>query len=308
MQPIRQRASYVWAALLAGAAACGGSSTGPDTNNGSEPGVFDIELRYVTAPTAAQRRAFEDAVARWQFVVTGDLSAVSLDIGSGECGSNAPAFDETIDDLIVLVTIGRIDGTGGTLGNSAPCFVRTASNLPVLARLVLDTADVDNLQATGLLTAVVLHEIGHALGIGTLWESTGFLQDPALDGGSDPHFNGGAAIDAFNDAGGGGYTGSKVPVHASGGPGVADVHWRESVLGNELMTPTVSGTANPLSVITVASLNDMGYTVSLTAADPFTVSATAAVSSDDGWLAKDVPIGPIKIVDSKGRVTGVLDR
>lgn len=296
----------MWTALLATAAACG-SSTGPNNDNGPEPGVFDIEVRYVTAPTTSQRQAFEEAVTRWRSVVTGDLSAVSLDIGSGECGSNAPAFNETIDDLIVLVTIGRIDGTGGTLGNSAPCFVRTASNLPVLARLVLDTADVDNLQASGLLTAVVIHEIGHALGIGTLWESTGFLQDPALEGGSDPHFNGGAAINAFDDAGGVGYPGAKVPVHASGGPGVADVHWRESVLVNELMTPTVSGTANPLSIITVASLGDMGYTVNPASADPFTVSATAA-GSGAVWLGNDVVIGPIYTIDRKGRVTGVLDR
>jgi hypothetical protein len=41
------------------------------------------------------------------------------------------------------------------------------------------------------------------------------------------------------------------------------------VFGNELMTGFLSGTTQPLSRMTVASLADLGYKVDFSAADPF---------------------------------------
>lgn len=59
-------------------------------------------------------------------------------------------------------------------------------------------------------------------------------------------------------------------VHIEGlpsGVGSRDSHWRESVFGNELMSPFISGSNNPISRVTVASLADLGYTVNMNAAD-----------------------------------------
>src|SRR5690606_23970252 len=95
--------------------------------------------------------------------------------------------------------------------------------------------------------------------------------------------------------------GAKVPVENMGGDGVANGHWRESVLGNELMTPYMSRLPGLLSDVTIASLEDMGYEVSYEVADAyswppeqeqfrlFAASAEDAVISlhDD---ALDVPI------------------
>jgi hypothetical protein len=48
-------------------------------------------------------------------------------------------------------------------------------------------------------------------------------------------------------------------------------HWDEDCMGSELMTGVLDSTINPLSRITIAGLEDLGYTVDYSKADPFTV-------------------------------------
>ena len=139
-----------------------------------------------------------------------------------------------------------------------------------------DTADVAFMETNGIFQAVMTHEMGHVIGIGSLWLQPVALpplvSGPAALGGTDPYFIGASAIAQFNANGGGVYLGIPVPVEAGGGPGTQDSHWRESVMGKELMTGYVSLIANPLSAITVGSLADIGYTVSYVNADPYTVN------------------------------------
>jgi hypothetical protein len=94
--------------------------------------------------------------------------------------------------------------------------------------------------------------------------------------------------------------------------GSSDSHWRESVLGTELMTPYFNaGVTNPLSAITVASMEDLGYQVDMTRADPFTANllqAPARVPAAGGGLVDlrgDVPHRPLVMVDAKGRVMAI---
>jgi hypothetical protein len=47
-------------------------------------------------------------------------------------------------------------------------------------------------------------------------------------------------------------------------------HWDEECMGSELMTGYLDDRKNPLSRITIASLEDMGYRVDYSKADPFT--------------------------------------
>jgi hypothetical protein len=272
--------------------------------------AFAIELRYLTSVSSAQRQAFDAAAARWEAAVIGDLPDVLLNVQAGTCGSESPAVNETIDDLVIFVTVEAIDGPGGALGNAGPCYIRRPGDLPILGRMRFDSADLLALQTSGLLATVILHEMGHVLGIGTLWETHGLLVDPSLSGGTDPHFTGPEAIAAFDAAGGSGYTGGKVPVENTGGEGTADGHWRESVMDAELMTGFVDpGRPNPLSVVSIASLEDMGYVVSLDAAEAFSVSSAAAAATSGTAalrLGDDIWRGPVYGVDRDGRVTVVL--
>ena len=217
-------------------------------------------------------------------------------------------MNETIDDLLIFATIDSIDGPGKTLAFAGPCYIRSSNKLPLLGLMQFDSADVASLEASGHFDEVIVHEMGHVLGFGAIWLNLGLLADPSLQGGSDPHFTGARAIEAFDRIGGTGYTGAKVPVENTGGPGTADSHWRESVFGNELMTGYINSGANPLSVVTVASFWDMAYTVNLDGADPFSLSfplqafrAPVAVR-----LVDDIARGPIYVVDAAGRVIGVI--
>jgi hypothetical protein len=283
------------------------------TTSFTETGVspFTIEFQFLSTPTPAQMAAFTAAQQRWESLIVGDVPNVSLNAPADSCGAGSPAIQRPVDDVLILVTLTSIDGPGNVLGGSTPCFIRMTSKLPVLGLMQLDTDDLDQLQTAGLLQTVILHEMGHALGYGTIWNVLNLLADPSLSGGTDPHFTGGQATAAFNAAGGGSYVASlKVPVENTGGPGTADAHWRESVFGNELMTGFVQAGVNPLSRVTVGSMEDLGYSVNLADADPYTLTAGLRAFSRGPVieLKNDVLRVPFHEVDDAGQVLRVIQR
>jgi hypothetical protein len=283
------------------------------TTSFTETGVspFAIELQFLSTPTPAQMAAFTTAQQRWESLIVGDVANVSLDAPAGTCGDNSPAIHRSVDDLVILVTLTPIDGVGNVLGGSAPCYIRSTGKLPVLSLMQLDTDDLDQLQTAGLLQTVILHEMGHALGYGTIWTDLNLLADASPPPGTDPHFTGAQATAAFNAVGGASYVASlKVPVENTGGAGTADAHWRESVFGNELMTGFVDAGANPLSRVTVGSMGDLGYTVNLADADPYTLAPglRAFARGPVVELKNDVLRLPLHEVDEAGRVVRVIPR
>ena len=263
--------------------------------------------------------ALDQAVARWEALVVGDLLDVAPNADHATCVAGAPwVSGPTLDDLVLYVSVEPIDGVGGGLAGALPCFIREGSSLPTFARMRIDRDDVGPLSAGGQLVDVLLHEIGHSLGFGTLWSTSGHLAEPALGTTGPPpdtHFTGAAAINAFDAAGGAGRTvGAKVPVQNTGGGGVVDVHWRESVLGAELMTSALNaGVANPLSPITVESLADIGYVVASDQSDPYVVPfpnlpvvGSRAQRAGTTNMGQDIWWGPIGVVDAAGTLVRIF--
>jgi hypothetical protein len=273
---------------------------------------FDIQIRHQGTPSSSQLLAFAKAEVRWESLISGDLPNVQVNAAAGSCGTGSPALAEQVDDLVILANLSPIDGPGAVLGAAGPCFIRDPGDLPVVGQMRFDTDDLEVLEANDLLDVVIRHEMGHVLGIGTLWSLQGFLADASLSGGTDPHFTGANAITAFNGAGGAGYGGQKVPVEDTGGQGTADSHWRESVFDTELMTGFVGFGTSPLSAVTVQSLKDQGYTVNLAGADPYTLGGAlraAGASTGPGvHLKDDIIRGPIYAVDPNGTVVGTVNR
>jgi hypothetical protein len=273
---------------------------------------FDIQVRFLKPLSASQRQAFTVAERHWQRVITGDVSDARLVADASTCGDGSPAVDELVDDVIILVTVEAIDGPGGTLASAGPCWIRDDSGLPILGAMKFDAADLKDIEADGTIDDVILHEMGHVLGVGSLWKYQGLLADPSVppSNGTDPHFTGPRAIAAFDHVGGRSYIGGKVPVENTGDPGTADGHWRESVMDNELMTGYIAGTPNPLSIVTIESLADQGYSVSTAAADPYslTTALRAARRGPLRFVGDDRLRVPIRTVNAEGRVSRVLSR
>jgi len=281
---------------------------------------FDIDLQFLTGATASQRLAFQTAAAKWEGLITGDLPTEEVTYPYLACGG---AIDEYADDLTIRVVLGPIDGAGGILGQASPCWVRLSGGLPAFGVMIFDTDDLAALEAAGQLTDVVTHEMGHVLGVGSLWQRFGLLEDdtgvlascPDAATLQDPFFSGTQAKAVFAGLGTGGYTGNTVPAEDQYGDGTRCVHWRESVLDTELMTgfAEASGTAMPLSELTVKSLADMGYTVAASGWDSFTCGAcapaagvaAAEVHTGGVLLVNDVLSLPLYSRDASGRVVEV---
>ena len=270
---------------------------------GVQTGIsFDIELVFLSSATQSQAQAFGDAESRWETIIRGDLPDDYAFLPANSCGAS-PALDRPIDDLLIFVTLADIDGPGGIIGQAGPCFLHEVGFLPAIGQMTFDVADLDVIEGLGLLPAVITHEMGHVLGYGTVWNDRGLLADPSLFGGIDPYFTGPEAIAAFDAAGGTTYLGAKVPVENQGGPGTADGHWRESVFNAELMTGFVNQGFNPLSAVSIASMADIGYTVDLTPADPFTLTAPppGAAPGVGVHLINDILAGPIGTINRTGK-------
>jgi len=217
---------------------------------------FKIELVFVGGSllTAEQRRVFRSAAKRWEQVIQGTASGL---------------------DLVLRISAQSIsiDGPGRVLGRAGPTTIRPNDNLPVQGIMEFDAADLHDMQRGGTLQAIILHEMGHVLGIGTLWQSKGLLRG---SGTNNPEYVGANAMREYaalrntnvqrrnNNV-------TPIPVANTGGPGTAEGHWREAVFEEELMTGYAenAGTAMPISRMTIAALQDLGYTVRYAAADPY---------------------------------------
>jgi hypothetical protein len=274
---------------------------------------YDITVRYLGEYTTPQLLAFAQAELRWESHITGDLPDIDQTLPANECGEN-PQTPGPFDDLTIFVTIEEIDGPFGVLGQAGPCFVRIPGSLTVIGRMLFDVDDVDLLEEEGSLQSVILHEMGHVIGFGTIWSDLGLLEDPSTPNAQPPlpdtHFSGAQAIAAFNAAGGSSYGGAKVPVMNVGGAGTVNSHWRDDVFENELMTGFLDEGFNPLSAISIRSLQDLGYTVNANGADPYTLSPGLRVAGPrrGRMLENDIISDPIRQVDANGRVVGVIRR
>ncbi len=238
---------------------------------------FTIEVRFLGGLTTKQKNAFKAAADRWSRVIVGDLPSVQVD-------------GEVVDDLLILAQGQDIDGPGKILGQAGPTRLRpasagTAAFLPAKGKMQFDTADLKKMEKDGTLGDVITHEMGHVLGIGTIWTNKNLLKGA---GTNNPTFTGKGAMKEFGKMKG--VASAPVPVENTGGPGTRDSHFRETVFRNELMTGFVGAAGNPMSRMTVASLADLGYVVDLNAAEAFNLPNLLALA-EGGELAAPKPDG-----------------
>lgn len=311
-----------------------GPSTLEVTVGGKDVETYDVDLVFLEEGTNSQNNIMREAAERWEAVI--GQGAVDFDYSvnpapAGNCGPGSPIANDVVDDIRIYVTIDSIDGGGGSggniLGRAAPCTWRlqlwqapgssrtdTIDKQVIRGFIELDEFDVGRMENQGVLLSVVTHELAHVLGFGILWGDHGRLRNPSVPDkpNADTHFDGPLTIAAFDAAGGAGYGGGKVPVENSGVRGSADSHWRQSVFEDEMMTPFLSGSTQPLSAVTLESLYEIGYEINLKEAESFGLSRAgmAGMAMPRGpviYLGNDIARIPIRGLDQKtGRVVKVI--
>ncbi len=174
----------------------------------------------------------------------------------------------TLTGILITADVVSIDGEGGILGQAGPTWGMWQQGYVYATDGIMQFDSDDISSIVDILEDVILHEMAHVIGFGTLWEHNGVYTDGSGE------YTGSFALAAyqseFNQPGA-----TFVPVELGGGAGTADGHWNEVNGGvpltgivdsngqdmrDELMTGWIGGPTF-VSNTTMMSFRDIGYTV-----------------------------------------------
>ena len=252
-------------------ASIGGKSVIVSANATSD---YVIDVRLWGPPmTLDQQLLFTTAAARIRGFVVGSVPAVDgTGIDPSLCGvTGVPVLAEQVPGVIIYASVQSIDGVGHVLARAGPCYNRDATDLrTVVGIMEFDADDLTGLSNTGILQDVITHEMLHVLGFGVFWNNLNLLTgfDTPTVG-----YIGAGGLAGCILTGGTNSCLNAVPVENTGGTGTANSHWRETTFGAELMTGFVNAPPMALSILTVKSMADIGYTINNAAADPYQIFA-----------------------------------
>lgn len=144
--------------------------------------------------------------------------------------------------------------------------------LPVVGVAVLNNLYLDEYNSNpDYLESVLRHEIGHALGLGILWDKRG---NDLVDRDKGVYRAETYAGQSYGDLLGTGLA-TEVPLDQG-----SLTHWDEDIFDRELMTPRAEGIGEPLplSQLTISSLRDLGWHVNYGAAEAFDLGSHGAIA------------------------------
>ncbi|EMB15374.1 leishmanolysin-related zinc metalloendopeptidase [Rhodopirellula europaea] len=228
-----------------------------------------VEVDYTGV--AAYEAAFQSAANTWQGLLGGyqDGLIVSRSFGSS-------AFDNQILDTVrIQASVTSIDGAGGTLGQAGFTeygFDSSGYKLATDGQMQFDADDIGTLSSSQL-NALVLHEMAHVLGFGTLWTDNSVYVNGSGE------FTGANATAVWQIEFG--QIGTP-DVELSGGTGTANGHWNEfdnganftgitDGLGRDMTFELMTGWLNPnsfISELTLAAFRDIGFATTSATAVP----------------------------------------
>jgi hypothetical protein len=223
--------------------------------------AITITLNFLGGLSPTQEAFFTDARNFWESALTGYRTS-AVTIAGPTISAEGAAFD----------------GVGGTLGSAEPDSLLNCPGLGFTCggfyytetgSMQFDSADLGNMESNGTLESVILHEMAHVLGFGTLWE----LNSVYVNGTG--QYTGAAGLAAYQaefDP-----FASFVPVELGGGPGTANSHWNEvdhgsgltgitDSLGRDMRDELMTGWLNPtyfISNTTLQQFVDIGYDVTV---------------------------------------------
>ncbi len=230
-----------------GAGGGGGGTTTFAPYTSGAAGGYNITIEFKGSWTQEYYNIFKASADLLSKIIVGDLPNVTV--------YGAKGGPRTIDDIVITAELGAIDGSGNVLGQAGPTALRTASSLPATATMKFDIVDVNEMGSV-VFTDVVIHEMAHSLGFGSIWSRLGLVENGL--------FTGDNAVDAYHELGG---TGSGIAVEQDYGAGTAGSHWDEATFDNELMTGFINEGENYFTKMSAASFADLGYVLAPNYAD-----------------------------------------
>lgn len=200
---------------------------------------FNISVNYGADLSVSQKQVFAQAEAFWESKILGYAAQIAFPAG------------------LTIEASGMVrDGQGGVLGSAGPTGAYTYNGLyyASVGKMQFDVADLSWLEQNNSLYAVIVHEMAHVIGFGTLWELNGLYTRGT------GQYRGSYGLNAYREefSPGAGF----VPIELDGGTGTADGHWDESWLGgsSDIMTGYLEGQVT-ISNTTLMSFRDLGYVV-----------------------------------------------
>jgi hypothetical protein len=178
-------------------------------------------------PYADAMLAYQYAVEHWQSIIVGDKASVgTADFADDGCAASYP---DVIDDMHICGRDATIDGLGGILGSANINYVRSTDGTPIAGTMEFDKDDVAAMINDGTYYTVIVHEMGHILGLGSLWQQNNLV---VSDGNGGFVYTGANAIDVWKNTWQ--CTTDFPPVETDGGSGTAGAHWEEECMVNEV--------------------------------------------------------------------------
>jgi hypothetical protein len=249
------------------------ASTQTLVSGGSGP--FSIEMRLRGRPlSGAQKAILQQAATRVASLITSNYQPVTLDLPGSACDKGLPAIRERVGRFFVFVVVKDLGDD--VYGDSTPCDLHDKTYLPIYGAIDLNSRGLD-VQAAPELLDTMIHELLHALGVGTLWTPD---ERVSLSGESDGRtlvrktgkkwfYTAPRALAAYKALGG---KSSGIPLDPDQG------HWAGELFCSEILSGAagdVTDRVNPVSLITLSALEDLGYTANLSKADRYRLSGKA---------------------------------
>lgn len=262
--------------------------------------AYSIQLVLSPSVRPTHLPAIYRATTRWQRVINETLpfrvSVTQIELEQN-CGVQIMQDYMDVEDIVVFVSVVKRDGQGGLYGSAGWCILDTAK-MPRVAVLMIDSEDITSLVATRTLESVVMHEMGHCLGIGTLWEIRSvfgfFVRQYVSPSTSNPPW---FFLRPNAQLGESEVTGEEIgpypEIESEGSVGTTRSHWSKRRYGNELMTGYITGTNQPLSALSIRSLVDIGYKVDVAQADAFCVGEVKRFLREDGQQVDSILVFPV---------------
>ncbi|CAM9332643.1 unnamed protein product, partial [Laminaria digitata] len=114
---------------------------------------FFIEIEFIGTWTDARRAVFQSAADRWSEVIT-----------HVPCGGTD---DDPAGRLLISSTLETIDGVGGILGSAGPSRIwDSCRTISFVGAMRFDIDDIASMERDGIFEGVILHEMGHVIGVG----------------------------------------------------------------------------------------------------------------------------------------------